>query len=82
MLLLSGDVLVIAERPDKCRRSAAIWQCFLSSILVTSAQAAEVPGAARRLDRAASRPPSQVVLLIEPLHDSPDETRRINARLR
>jgi hypothetical protein len=42
---------VIAERTDKCQLSAVIWQCFLSSILVTYAQAAQTFGGAQRLGR-------------------------------
>jgi hypothetical protein len=43
MLSLLATVFVIAERPDKCQRAAAIWQCLVSSILVTWADAAD-PG--------------------------------------
>jgi hypothetical protein len=42
------DLELIAERPDKCQRSAAIWQCLVSSILVICAQAADSDQAVRR----------------------------------
>jgi hypothetical protein len=36
-----GCLKLIAERPDKCQRSAVIWQCLVSSISVMCAQAAD-----------------------------------------